>query len=232
MSEQSAWFQKPIDTTTKPSVMNSATNFPFDMKVDEKVRVAFLNKDDEDIPPFHYHKVVIDGKPKRVGCTAAEHLGGSCHLCDYTKEQPDGEQWKTKLNSEFCYTILDDRFTETDGVRDVPKKRLRLSTVADNKNIKGLRKIAKEDMDREGIHLTWIKTVRDSKVEKPARVGVLKQILDRVDVTQYEEDFLKPFTIDEILVQFVVDEQEISEINKLYPLNTGQVNSSQIKEIE
>lgn len=228
MSDNSKFFQAKIDESAKAS-REASTNWPFSMDKDEEVRIAFLNHDDQDVPPIHYHNTMHDGKLKRVCCTAAEHLGGHCHLCEYTKEQHKDNQWKTQLREEFCYTILDDRYQE--GA--VPQKKLRLSTVADHKQVKRTRDTATKKMGFEGLRLLWVEVIRPSADDKPARVGTLKQILNNTvhntHEGEFDEDFLEPFTEDEILVQFITDPDEIAEISKEYPLSA--VSTPKVREV-
>jgi hypothetical protein len=228
------WFSVAVPDSEARTSAQSASNWPFSMDLDEDVRIAFLNADDDDIPPIHYHNVMnADGKLRRVLCTASEHLGGYCHMCEYTAAQPQSEQWKTMLRPEFCYTILDYR---PESGKPMEKK-IRLSTKNDNKLLMSLKKSAVEKMGKDALQLNWIELSRPSTEDKPAKIGKFGQILGEVDVESFneshEEGFLNPFTFEEILVQFVQDEQEREDIYKLYPINSSKSTSSgTIKEIE
>ena len=225
----SQWFQSAVPTSSgkKFSVDDAANNWPFNLKVGEEAKITFLNGDDDDIPPIHYHKVMFEGKVTRVACTAAEHLGGYCHFCEYAKTQPANQQWKTEKKAEYCYTILDDRMiTKDNGEKVMPRKRLRLSTETDHKKILQIRETAIKKMGREGIQKVWIECQRPSDVDKAAAVGILGQILNDLDVSEYEEDYLKPFTFDEILAHFVTDPAEIAKIAAEYPIPAMSTGSS------
>ena len=103
----SQWFQSEVPKVSKKfSVDDAANNWPFNLKVGEEAKITFLNGDDDDIPPIHYHKVMFEGKVTRVACTAAEHLGGYCHFCEYAKLQPANQQWKTEKKSRVLLYYL------------------------------------------------------------------------------------------------------------------------------
>ncbi len=216
----SQWFQSEVTKSSKKfSVDDAANNWPFNLKVGEEAKITFLNGDDDSIPPIHYHKVMFEGKVTRVACTAAEHLGGYCHFCEYSKLQPANQQWKTEKKEEYCYTILDDRMiTKDNGEAVMPRKRLRLSTKTDDATIRKLRETAIKKMGKKGLHQLWVECTRPSDVDKAAAVGIIGQILDDLNVDDYEEDYLKPFTFDEILAQFVTDPAEIAKVAAEYPI--------------
>ena len=216
----SQWFQSEVPKVSKKfSVDDAANNWPFNLKVGEEAKITFLNGDDDDIPPIHYHKVMFEGKVTRVGCTAAGCLKGHCHFCEYAKLQPANQQWKTEKKAEYCYTILDDRMiTKENGEKVMPRKRLRLSTETDHKKILAIKETAIKKMGKEGLKGLWVECNRPSDVDKPAAVGILGQILNDLDVSEYEEEYLKAFTFDEILAQFVTDKDEIAKIAAEYPI--------------
>ena len=216
----SQWFHTEITKSSKKfSVDDAAANWPFNLKVGEEAKISILNGDNDAIPVMHYHKVMFEGKVTRVGCTASHNEGGHCHFCEYTKAQPANQQWKTEKKEEFCYTILDDRMiTKDNGEKVMPRKRLRLSTETDDKTIKNIRKTAISKMDKEGIEKVWIECARPADVDKAAAVGVLGQILGDLDLDLFEEEYLKPFTFDEMLTQFVTTPEEIEKIANEYPI--------------
>jgi hypothetical protein len=220
MSEK--FFQTAVSEVKKGFVKDSATNWPFVLKNQgDEAKIAILNYDDQDVPPMHYHSIYVDGVPYRVCCTAAEHLGGYCHFCEYNAQQPDSEKWKTQKREDYCYTILDDRGdTDGEGNPYMPKKRLRLSSPSDDKSIKRARTTAIKDMGRDGLRLSWLNVSRPKDQDKAPRIGVIGQILGEVNEDEFPDGFLEPFTFDEILVQFVHDSDEIAELAKHYPLNS------------
>jgi hypothetical protein len=224
MSNASKWFEQEVPEQKKN--FDHSRNWPFYMDVDTDVRICILNDDDTRIPPIHYHSMYHDGKPKRVLCTAAKNLGGSCPLCDYTAAQPESERWKTKLNQEFCYTVLVDTYEKGKE----PKKCLRLSTIADHNIIQRLRETARNKMDKEGLKNVWIEVIRPSNVDKAPRIGKISQILGDLDVSLYDEEFLAPFTEEEILVQFVQDKDEMEEIYKDYSIE-AKSGKSKIRDV-
>ena len=213
MSIQAAqWFS--TDIVDAPKKMNHANNWPFFMESGEECRFCILNPDDERIPPIHYHNVFVDGRVKRVLCTAAAHLGGDCPLCNFTAEQPEPERWKTKLNQDFAYTVLIDFYDKTKP----PKKCLRLSMPSDHRILQQRRETAINKMDKDGIQYEWIELTRPKDDGKAPRIGKIGTMLGRLDTSKYDEDFLRPFTLEEILVQFVSDPQEMKEIYEQFPL--------------
>lgn len=227
------FFQTKIDETPKASSANASKNWHFAMEPGENVNIAFLNHDDEDVPPMHYHVVMHDKKVKKVCCMAADHLGGDCHFCKYTAAQPQNDQWKTQLKKEFCYTILDDRDEKDEaGNPRLPKKRLRLSTVTDHKNIKRKRSFVIDKQKKDGLRLKWITLVRDPSLDKQPKVGILDQVVGtEVDESKFDSDFLEPFTFDEILVQFVSDPDEINRIAQDYSFSGGGTEMGGIREV-
>jgi hypothetical protein len=207
MSENTQkWFQQPVETAKKK--YDDAMTFPFSMEVDSDCRICILNPDDEEIPPVHYHNFYVDNKVARVLCTAAEHLGGHCRGCEYNNQQEESNKWKTALKQEYAYTILSDDYDEKTPI----KKHLRLSTPNDHQKIKNIRETVRKKMGKKGLQYGWIEVTRPSSEDKAPRIGSISQYLTELDVSQYDEEYLKPFTHEDILKQFVYDEAEANEI--------------------
>ncbi len=215
------WFQ----SGTTPNV-NHAKNWPFSMEIDENVEIAILDYVNVKPPVLHYHNVFIDGKVRRVLCTAAEHLGGHCPLCEYTKAQDETQQWRTALKQEYCYTVLDKR-------KDQPvRKRLRLSSSNDHNNILDVRVKAIEKFGKPGLRLVWLDVSRKAgKSFKPSKIGDIGQILTDVNVSEFTAEMLEPFTKAEILQQFVTDKDEMDAIYAQYSVGKPG-KKTKIREID
>lgn len=200
------WFQNDV----KPKIKHS-NNWPFSMEIDENVEIAILDYDDVKPKVLHYHPVMFDGKVKRVLCTAAENLGGYCPLCAYNEQQEQSNKWKTALKQDYCYTVLDKR-------KDQPiRKRLRLCSLNEHKHILEVRKVAMDKFGKKGLRLVWLDVARKtSKAFKPSKIGEIGQILTDVDVSEFDAEMLEPFTVPEILEQFVSDKDEMEAIYAEY----------------
>lgn len=215
MSETNKWFEQEVLEPPKKS--NHANNWPFQLDVDQDCRISILNADNEPVPPVHYHPIFANKRVNRVLCTAAEHLGGSCRGCDHTAAQEEGSRWKTEKKQEYAYSVLSDFYDKTKGV----KKCLRLSSVSDDRKIKGLRDTVRNKMDKDGLQYAWLECTRPSSQDKAPRIGNITQYLTEVDKDKFDEDMLTAFTYDEILQQFVSDPDEASEIYDILESETG-----------
>ena len=227
MSEVS-WFDQDIaEVSTNKKDSKPEKNWPFAMDYDEEVKICILNDDDERIPPVHYHPVFHDNKVKRVLCIAADHLndGDGCPLCDYTAAQPEGVRWKTELKQHYAYTVLVDRYDEEKGIR----KCLRLCTPTEHRNIQRLRETAINKMGKDGLKNLWIEVTRDSSEDKAAKIGKLGQLLNDLDISEHDDDYLKPFSEAEILEQFVHEKSEREEIYADFKVDTK--GSVEIREV-
>ena len=231
MSDKSKWFDQGIDEPKDKSSgpmkdSNPVRNWPFKMDEDEDVRICILDEDGSKIPPVHYHPVFHDNRVKRVLCIAADHLndGDGCPLCKYTEAQPEGVRWKTELKKEYAYTVLVDRYDDEKGIR----KCLRLCSASEHRNIQRLRESAIKKMGKDGLQNVWIEVIRDSSVDKAPRIGALGQILADLDTSEYDDDYLKSFTQDELLEQFVHEKAEREEVYKDFTVDL--VGSVEVRE--
>ena len=231
MSEK--FFSRKITEDSSQSAINASRNWHFSLKSGESAKIAVLNHDDEDIPPMHYHMVKHGSGIKKIACMASDDLEGKCHFCEYSAAQPENEQWRTRVKKEYCYTILDDRGElDPSGNPRPPKKRLRLSSVKDHKNLGKKRKFITETAGRDGLRLEWLTVYRDGELEKQPAIGTLDQVIGvQVDPDDFEEGFLEPFTFDEILVHFVTEIDEINELAESFQIGRPEEGAVGIREV-
>lgn len=189
------------------------TNYPFSLKKGHSSTVAFLDADDKPVPVIDYHVVSVGSETERVGCLKA--VQKTCPFCDYCDQQPEDQQWKSRVKKAHCYTVLDDRGNvDNDGNAYPPRKVVRFSSDPDKKEIKKVRDnivSAKKGFlkDIPTLQYALVEISREDEQKSPG-IGKLGQVQGVLDISDHED--LEPFTEEELFAHFITDEKRLAEI--------------------